>query len=80
MLESGQSLGIAGPNGSGKTTLLNLIMGDFFMSKGTVRSFGSGILLNGLKNCFYLRAEDVLFEELSVEEHFKLFQIIAGIP
>jgi ABC-type multidrug transport system ATPase subunit len=55
-------------------------MGDFFMSKGTVRSFGSGILLNGLKNCFYLRAEDVLFEELSVEEHFKLFQIIAGIP
>lgn len=79
VLESGQSLGIAGANGAGKTTLLNLIMGDYFLSKGNVKSFGSGILLSGLRNCFYLRDIDVLFEELTVEEHFRLYSILTGM-
>jgi ABC-type multidrug transport system ATPase subunit len=68
---------LTGANSTGKTTLLNLIMGDYFSSKGQIRSFTkkTGVL----NNCFYLRQKDVLFEELSVLEHFNLYNLLYGL-
>jgi ABC-type multidrug transport system ATPase subunit len=79
-LEKGETLGLVGPNGAGKTTLLNLINGEYSFNRGTVKNFGAQFktAFLGIDNGYYLRSEDVLFEELTVIENFRLYQKMTG--
>lgn len=56
-----------GENGSGKTTLLNLIAGFIKPS--------SGKITNKCKNCSFISQKVNMIENLTVKEHFKLFNL-----
>ena len=77
--ENGTSLGIGGPNGSGKSTLLDVILGVFRTSRGAIKTFGKALNVRGFLEAYYLTEDDVLWEELTVENHFKLISILRGI-
>ena len=74
-------IALIGANGSGKSTLLNILCGAILPSSGSVSIFGNSLtdlLLKGkIGVCFQ---ENVLFNSLSIEEHFLLFGSFKGIP
>lgn len=70
-VEGGQLVGITGENGSGKSTLLQIITGMLKAESGEVRRHaGMG----------YCPQEILLFEHLTVQEHFKCWAAGYGLP
>jgi branched-chain amino acid transport system ATP-binding protein len=70
----GEALGIIGPNGAGKSTLFNLINGNVYADKGTIRLFGKDVtrvsamarVVEGVGRSFQIPQP---FEKLSVFEN-----------
>lgn len=72
-----------GPNGSGKSTLIDCIIGTISFDKGLIEFFGED--LNGdfsliYENLGIVFQDNVLINELTVEEHFKLIGSLHSIP
>ncbi len=70
-LEPGNLYGIVGENGSGKSSLLKIIVGEWQADKGKVT-------INGRLG--YCPQKELLFSELTVDEHFNYFASAYEIP
>lgn len=73
-LSEGECLGLAGPNGSGKSTLLAQTVRP---DGGTLREGGKSVLGDRAflrRSMGYVPQEDALLEDLTVEEHLRLWQ------
>lgn len=81
--DTGTVLGIVGHNGAGKTTLMSMLCGVTPTSTGDARVFGHAISKN-MTSIHTLMGvcpqEDVLWPELTPNEHLKLFAILKRIP
>ena len=80
-LSRGECLGLAGPNGSGKSTLLALLAQTVRPDGGTLREGGKSVLGDRRfvrEAVGYLPQEDALLEDLTVEEHLRLWQGLLG--
>ena len=81
-IKPGEVIVVIGPNGAGKSTLMNTLSGTILPSTGTLRLFGGEEtaqfreIQDVLGICFQ---ENVLFDKLSVKEHFLLFGAFRGI-
>lgn len=70
--------GILGMNGAGKSTLMRLLSGALEPQSGSIRLFDRNIAwADNLdfvkKEIFFLPAEDFLFDQLTLEQNFRLF-------
>lgn len=67
-VSSGEVLAIRGANGSGKTSLLKII-------SGIDRKYTGEVILSGAEKCIigYAPQEITLFQELTVEDNFRIF-------
>lgn len=82
-VESGELFGLLGPNGAGKTTLISQLIGMFPPTRGNAWIGGYDIRNNleivqlqiGVCPQF-----DILWENLTVEEHLLFYARIKGIP
>ena len=79
----GQIVALLGPNGAGKSTLINLLTGKLLPSAGYISVFGRRVdckwdLLKIHENLGYCPQEDVLLDDLTVEEHLRLFAGLKG--
>jgi heme exporter protein A len=81
-LETGGSMAVVGPNGSGKTTLLMTLLGGYRPTRGSVRFFEDGAVLDAER----VRAESSLvapylnlYENLSAEENLVFFATVSGL-
>jgi len=68
---AGELLGIVGENGSGKSTLLKIIIGILKPDRGAIHCTAK---------IGYSPQEPVLYEHLTVEEHFRLFGAAYRMP
>jgi len=82
-VEQGECFGLLGPNGAGKTTLVNMIVGllkptsgDAFLSDHSITDDLSAVQ-RGLGLCPQF---DVLYDDLSVEEHLLYYARLKGYP
>lgn len=73
---------LLGPNGAGKTTTANIIVGIVKPTQGFIRIYKSNVLwrLLGETQTYlgYCPQTNILFEELTVEEHIYFFSRIKG--
>jgi ABC-type multidrug transport system ATPase subunit len=74
---------ILGHNGAGKTTLINILTGILAPSSGTAKICGFDIV-DEVSQCRKLLGIvpqfDILWDELTAEEHMKMFCKIKGVP
>jgi len=73
---------LIGPNGSGKSTLINCLTGATSLDSGVISLYGEPIQedYSELYQCLGFVAQDnILFKELTVEEHLRFFARIRGI-
>lgn len=81
--DTGTVLGIVGHNGAGKTTLMSMLCGVVPVSTGDARVFGHSVSKN-MSSIHSIMGvcpqEDVLWPELTPQEHLKLFAILKRIP
>lgn len=81
-IQSGEVIILIGPNGSGKTTLMNCMTGCLDCDEGRIKLFGEEAALgfsdlqSYLGICFQ---ENVVFNNLSVENHLNFFGSIRGL-
>jgi ABC-2 type transport system ATP-binding protein len=81
-LGKGELYCLLGPNGAGKTTLLRLISGDLRPSSGDVSLFGRDVHADPFRARRSLGITPQgagLFEELTVEEHYRYFGPLKGL-
>lgn len=81
--DTGTVLGIVGHNGAGKTTLMSMLCGVVPVSTGDARVFGHSVSQNMSSIHSVMGVcpqEDVLWPELTPQEHLKLFAILKRIP
>ncbi|XP_050040804.3 phospholipid-transporting ATPase ABCA3-like [Dermacentor andersoni] len=74
---------LLGHNGAGKSTLLNMITGFLPSSTGAVLVNGYNIMTctgEARQSMGYCAQYNVLFEDLTVEEHVMFFAIVRGVP
>ncbi|XP_065309368.2 phospholipid-transporting ATPase ABCA3-like isoform X2 [Dermacentor albipictus] len=74
---------LLGHNGAGKSTLLNMITGFLPSSTGAVLVNGYNIMTctgEARQSMGYCAQYNVLFEDLTVEEHVMFFAIVKGVP
>lgn len=74
---------LLGHNGAGKSTLLNIITGFIDSSSGTVLLGGYDIrksTRDARESIGYCAQHNILFDDLTVEEHLLFFAIVRGIP
>ncbi|KAL1427721.1 hypothetical protein MTO96_017157 [Rhipicephalus appendiculatus] len=74
---------LLGHNGAGKSTLLNMITGFVPSSSGEVLVNGYDIMTctrDARQSMGYCAQYNVLFEDLTVEEHVMFFAIVKGVP
>ncbi|EEC04726.1 ABC transporter, putative [Ixodes scapularis] len=74
---------LLGHNGAGKSTLLNIVTGFIDSSSGTVLLGGYDIrksTRDARESIGYCAQHNILFEDLTVEEHLLFFAIVRGIP
>jgi len=69
-LDKGTITGIVGENGAGKSVLMDIIVGVRAAEKGTVNKYGK---------IGYCPQSTILFENLTVKEHFNYFALAYGI-
>ncbi|XP_077512884.1 retinal-specific phospholipid-transporting ATPase ABCA4-like [Amblyomma americanum] len=74
---------LLGHNGAGKTTLLNMVTGFTGASEGTVVLGGYDIMkcTKGARESIGFCAQhNILFDDLTVEEHLLFFAVVKGTP
>ncbi|KAK8886751.1 hypothetical protein M9Y10_042219 [Tritrichomonas musculus] len=81
-ISQGEFIVMIGSNGSGKTTLLTSVIGAINVDEGMILFYGEE-LKNDFDEILYPELgvafqENVLFGELTVEEHFQLFGGLSG--
>lgn len=72
---------LMGPNGAGKTTVANILVGYQKPTQGTIRIYKQNvwnILGEDQRYVGYCPQTNILFDELTVEEHIYLFSRIKG--
>ncbi len=79
----GQIVALLGPNGAGKSTLINLLTGKLLPSAGHISVFGRRVdckwdLQKIHENLGYCPQDDILLEDLTVQEHLRLFAGLKG--
>ena len=71
---------LIGANGAGKSTMLNLISGIYRSDSGQIKYFNKrGEEIKTRKNIGFCSSENILFDTLTVEQHFKFFFMLQGI-
>jgi len=78
----GQCYGLLGPNGAGKTTTLSMLTGSTYPTSGTAKIGGYDLSKERIKVfevLGYCPQHDALFDELTPEEHLKLYATIKDI-
>ncbi|KAL5018612.1 hypothetical protein ScPMuIL_004334 [Solemya velum] len=81
----GQITALLGHNGAGKTTLLNMLCGLTGPTVGTATILGldvsDSVEMDQIRSMTGICPQhNILFDDLSCEEHLKLFAIIKGLP
>jgi ABC-type transport system involved in cytochrome c biogenesis ATPase subunit len=80
-LDFGECFGLLGPNGAGKTTTINMLTGAMEASSGQIQICGVPIVPNtsGISKLISVCPQhDVVWPDLTVEEHLVLFARIKG--
>ncbi|MGT2799573.1 ABC transporter ATP-binding protein [Streptococcus marmotae] len=73
----GECVALIGPNGAGKTTLLSCLLGDWFVTSGSIRIQGSPVTDSVLKKVVgILPQENAVPSDLRVSELIAFFQAI----
>jgi len=78
----GQIFALLGHNGAGKTSTINMITGLYPSTSGTVNVFGFDIhedLDTIRKSLGVCPQHDVLFDDLTIQEHLELFAAFKGV-
>ena len=82
----GECFGLLGVNGAGKTTTFKMLTTDLSVTSGEILIKDSSELINALKNkklfwskIGYCPQFDALYEELTPDEHIRLFSRIRGV-
>jgi ABC-type multidrug transport system ATPase subunit len=80
-LQKGEIFGFLGPNGAGKTTLISVLTGMYPQTAGTAwisgRPIGSSETNKSIGVCPQF---DILWRELSIEEHLFFYSRMKGVP
>ena len=76
---------LLGHNGAGKTTLISMLTGLYEATEGHAYYDGDDILIGNNMDKFRLKLgicpqHDVLFEDLTIQEHLEMFSIFKGVP
>jgi len=78
---SGQIFCLLGPNGAGKTTTFDIITRQSMITHGKVFIYGQE-LIKDVKpnyNTGFCLQSDVLWDDLTVEQHFRLYSCLKGL-
>jgi ABC-type multidrug transport system ATPase subunit len=81
-VREGELFGMLGPNGAGKTTLIGIVSGIMSFSEGSFFSAGynSDIELKQIRDVTNVCPQfDILWEELTVEEHILMYSEFKGM-
>ncbi|CAD8142268.1 unnamed protein product [Paramecium octaurelia] len=70
---------LIGPQGSGKSTLIKILQGLTQQTSGSIKLFGLEIDKNLKKQIGICMQQDILYEDLTVQEHLQLYGSIKGI-
>eukprot|EP00825_Cyclidium_porcatum_P006564 TRINITY_DN13269_c0_g1_i2.p1 TRINITY_DN13269_c0_g1~~TRINITY_DN13269_c0_g1_i2.p1 ORF type:complete len:358 (-),score=55.42 TRINITY_DN13269_c0_g1_i2:259-1332(-) len=76
-------LGLLGHNGAGKSTIINILTGQLSLSKGSVQIYGYDIQqsIGDIRQILGVCPQfDILWNELTAEEHLKMFCQLKKIP
>jgi ABC-type multidrug transport system ATPase subunit len=83
-VEKGKLFALLGPNGAGKTTTINLLTGLLPISSGDATVCGHSLVAGELPAIRRLMGVcpqfDILWGELTAEEHLRLFAALKGLP
>ena len=82
-VEKGEIFGFLGANGAGKTTAMRILCGLSFPTSGYVNVAGYDVYKNANKikgNIGYMSQKFSLYEDLTVEENFRFYGGIYGLP
>lgn len=82
-IRKGEIFAILGHNGAGKTTTIGMLMGVIAASEGEIRIMGHDMRADphlGRKHIGFCPQHDIVFDELTVYEHLKIFATIKGVP
>lgn len=82
-VEEGIVFGLLGPNGAGKTTLIHSLIGVYTPTKGYAKLAGFNIKTDMdqvYKRIGICPQHDILWNDLTVEEHLLFYTRIKGIP
>ncbi|XP_037561215.2 retinal-specific phospholipid-transporting ATPase ABCA4-like [Dermacentor silvarum] len=74
---------LLGHNGAGKTTLLNMITGFANCTSGNVLVGGYDVMTStkdARESIAYCAQDNILFDDLTVEEHLVFFAVVKGTP
>ena len=80
---SGQIFALLGHNGAGKTTTISILTGLIEASSGWVEMFGYDLFndMDSVRNHIGVCPQhDVLFDDLTVEEHLEIICALKGVP
>ncbi|KAI3914735.1 hypothetical protein MKW98_001971 [Papaver atlanticum] len=83
--DKGQLFCLLGPNGTGKTTTINCLIGNIPVTGGDALIYGnsvrSSIGMTNIRRIIGVCPQfDILWPEISCEEHLRLFGSIKGLP
>ncbi|KAG9470406.1 hypothetical protein GDO78_017820 [Eleutherodactylus coqui] len=82
-VQPGECFGLLGVNGAGKTTTFEMLTGDESTTGGEAFINGHSVLkelLQVQQSIGYCPQFDVLFDELTAQEHLELYTHLRGIP
>jgi len=82
-VDTDECFGLLGPNGAGKTTLINILAGNMEASSGqaAIAGFSTATQRRQIYSCLGICPQfDVLWGDLSVEEHLLLYARLHGVP
>ncbi|EGR27398.1 hypothetical protein IMG5_196680, partial [Ichthyophthirius multifiliis] len=82
-IEGGELLAILGHNGAGKSTLINILTGLLSPTSGTAEMMGYDINteMKEIQSIMGVCPQfDILWDELTAEEHLYLFSLLKGVP
>ncbi|KAL4479229.1 hypothetical protein ABPG72_011441 [Tetrahymena utriculariae] len=82
-VDGGELIAILGHNGAGKSTMINILTGLLSASSGTANMLGFDIntQMSEIQSIMGVCPQfDILWDELTAEEHLKMYCMLKGIP